>query len=67
VVPGAKKGGARRFRIELVREKPEEVGRIVGVYRRLLSGAIAPGEVFRSLGTEGGYGVVRGSLRVLST
>lgn len=65
VVPSARKSGVRRFRIELVRERPEEVGRIVGVYRRLLGGAIAPGEVFRALGTESGYGVVRGSLRVL--
>lgn len=66
VVPAAQRSGVRRFRIELVREKPEEVGRIVGVYRRLCAGAIAPGEVFRALGTESGYGVVRGSLRVIT-
>ncbi len=65
-VAAAQRSGVRRFRIELVREKPAEVGRIVGVYRDLLAGATAPAEVFRALGTESGYGVVRGSLRVLS-
>lgn len=65
VVAAAKKAGVRRFRVELVREKAEDVARIVETYRRLLAGAIGPAEVFRTLGTEGGYGVVRGSLRVL--
>ncbi|MCC6521310.1 MAG: U32 family peptidase [Polyangiaceae bacterium] len=64
-VPGALASGVRRFRIELVREPAAEVARLVATYRRLLAGALAPAEVFRTLGTESGYGVVRGSLRVL--
>jgi U32 family peptidase len=60
------KSGVRRFRIELVRESAEGAARIVGAYRRLLAGEIGPAEVTRGLHTEGGYGVVRGSLRVLS-
>ena len=59
--------GVRRFRVELVRESPEETQRIVRTYQELLAGRTAPAEVFRGLRTEGGYGVVRGSLRVLST
>jgi U32 family peptidase len=66
VVPAAQRSGVRRFRVELVREKAQDVARIVGAYRRLLAGAVTPAEVFRLLDTEGGYGIVRGSLRVLS-
>ena len=59
--------GVRRFRIELVRETAADVGRLVGAYRALLDGtrerARASG---RTLQTEGGYGVVTGSLRVLA-
>jgi putative protease len=57
--------GVRRFRIELVREPAEEVARVVRAYRALLDGRVAPSEVWRSLRTEDGYGVVKGSLRVL--
>jgi putative protease len=62
--------GVRRFRIELVREGADEVGRIVSAYRRLLSGEASAPEVWRTLrtlGMEGHYGVVRGSLRVLDS
>ena len=65
-LPAAQKSGVRRFRIELVREIAADVGRIVEVYRRLLAGTQAPGDVFRALKTDSGHGVVRGSLRVLS-
>lgn len=65
IVAAAQKGGARRFRIELVREKAADVARIVDAYRRLLAGTLAAHEVFGALKTEAGYGVVRGSLRVL--
>jgi putative protease len=66
LVPGLAAAGVRRFRVELVREAPEEVGRVVGSYRALLAGRAAPAEIWRALRAEGGYGVVRGSLRVLS-
>ena len=65
LVPALQRSGVGRFRIELVREDAELVGRIVGTYRELLAGKRAPAEVGRTLRTEGGYGVVRGSLRVL--
>ena len=66
VVAAAQRSGAQRFRIELVREAPDEVGRVVDAYRRLLRGALAPAELRRALRAEGGYGVVAGSLRVLT-
>jgi putative protease len=58
--------GARRFRIELVREGAAEVTSIVHAYRRLLDGATTPREVLHELHAEGGFGVVKGSLRVLA-
>ncbi len=67
IARAAQRSGARRFRIELVREKAVDVARLVETYRRLLAGALSPADVVRTLGTESGYGVVRGSLRVLST
>jgi putative protease len=65
LVPGLARAGVRRFRVELVREAPADVARVVGEYRALLAGRASPAEVWRSLRAEGGYGVVRGSLRVL--
>jgi putative protease len=65
LVPALLDRGVRRFRIELVREPPAEVARLVRTYRDLLDGRTAAGEVWRTLRTESGYGVVRGSLRVL--
>jgi putative protease len=66
IVASAKLKGVGRFRIELVREDAETTARIVASYRDLLSGAIAPAEVWSRLRTEGHYGVVRGSLRILN-
>ncbi|MFZ9887791.1 MAG: peptidase U32 family protein [Myxococcota bacterium] len=65
LLPKAVQAGVRRFRIELVRENAVDVGRVVTSYRRLLAGSLTPKEVLRELKTDGGYGVVRGSLRVL--
>jgi putative protease len=65
LIPGLRERGVRRFRIELVRETPAEVARVVGMYRSLVEGRAAAGDVWRSLRAESGYGVVRGSLRVL--
>jgi putative protease len=71
VIPALQRSGVRRFRIELVRERAEDVARIVHAYRALLSGRSSPDEVWRGLNsergrTEKGYGVVRGSLRVIA-
>jgi len=65
LVPRLQQLGVRRFRIELVRESAEETARIVKSYRDLLAGNAQPADVIRACRTEGGYGVVRGSLRVL--
>ena len=66
LVPALDRLGVRRLRIELVRESVEQVGKIVSSYRRLLAKELEPKQLWRELGTEQGYGVVRGSLRVLS-
>jgi putative protease len=65
LVPRLRAAGVRRFRVELVRESAADTARIVEHYRRLVAGALAPSELWRALRTAGGYGVVRGSLRVL--
>jgi U32 family peptidase len=65
LVAPARDAGVRRFRIELVREDAPTVERTVQAYRALLEGSQSPDELWRSLRTEGRYGVVRGSLRVL--
>lgn len=62
----AQSAGVRRFRIELVRESPADVARIVSSYRALLEGKSNPRTIFQSLRTDEGYGLVRGSLRVLT-
>ena len=66
LVPALQRAGVRRFRVELVRESAEEVTRAVRSYRDVLDGRQTGREIFRNLRASGGYGVVRGSLRVLS-
>ncbi len=65
LMPRLRDLGVRRFRVELVRESAEETTRIIKSYRDLLAGKVAPRDVFKACQSEGGYGVVRGSLRVL--
>ena len=66
LVPALQRAGVKRFRLELVRESAEETERVVRSYRDLLEGRTSGKEVFRNLRASGGYGVVRGSLRVLN-
>ncbi len=66
LVPALLAAGVQRFRVELVRESAEETTRVVSAYRELLAGRLTGRDVFRDLRATGGYGVVRGSLRVLS-
>jgi putative protease len=66
LVRSAVASGVGRFRIELVREAAGEVTTIVQAYRDLLAGRVEAHDVWRALRTEGRYGVVRGSLRVLT-
>jgi putative protease len=71
LVPALQARGVRRFRIELVREPAADVARLVAAYRALVAGTKTPSETWRDLktmsaGASGGYGVVKGSLRVLA-
>ncbi len=66
LVERAAAAGVGRFRIELVRESAVDVARIVDAYRQLLAGRASAKETVRALRTEAGYGVVKGSLRVLA-
>lgn len=66
MIPNLRDLGVRRFRIELVRENAADVARLVRVYRELVSGQGDAERAWRELRADGGYGVVRGSLRVLS-
>lgn len=66
LLPELALAGVGRYRIELVRESVEDVARLVGAYRRALEAPAHSSQVWRELRAEGGYGVVRGSLRVIS-
>jgi putative protease len=66
LVPALQRAGVTRFRLELVRESAEETTEVVRAYRNLLAGRTSSKEIFRNLRASGGYGVVRGSLRVLN-
>jgi putative protease len=66
LVPHLKGAGVTRLRIELVRESEAQTRQLVAAYRALLAGERTAKHVWRELRTPGGYGVVRGSLRVLS-
>jgi putative protease len=65
LVPRLLELGVRRFRVELVRETPKDVRRVVGTVREVVLGRRDPNDAWRTLRADGGYGVVRGSLRVL--
>jgi len=60
-----REAGVARYRIELVREDAASVATLVSAYRALVDGTRTGKDVWRELKTPGGYGVVRGSLRVL--
>ena len=49
----------------MVATRRPEVARLVDHYRRLLAGRLSATALFRARRTDGGYGVVQGSLRVL--
>jgi putative protease len=66
LVPRLVERGVARFRIELVRERAEDVARLVRAYRALIRGEQDARATLSELRTEGGYGVVKGTLRVLA-
>jgi putative protease len=65
LVPALQKSGVGRFRLELVREDAVAVVDLVAAYRALLAGTASAKATLKRLKTAGGYGVVKGSLRVL--
>jgi U32 family peptidase len=68
LVPALRAAGVGRFRIELVREAPAQVALLVRSYRALIDGTTSARALWQELSSTGcgaGYGVVRGSLRVL--
>jgi putative protease len=69
ILPALADLGVSRFRIELVRESAAETAGLVQGYRRLVARqttAQALWQELRARGCGSGYGVVRGSLRVLA-
>jgi putative protease len=62
---GLKNRGVQRFRIELVRETAIDVTKLIQVYRSLVTEVAPLSQVWAELRAEGGYGVVRGSLRIV--
>jgi len=66
LLPQLAAAGVTRFRIELVRETAADVTRLVGAYRRAIEEPARAHDVWRELRLDGGYGVVKGSLRVVS-
>lgn len=66
MMPQLTEAGVARFRIELVREKPADVTRLVTAYKRAIETPARAHDVWAELRTEGGYGVVKGSLRIVS-
>ncbi len=65
LVAAARGAGVRRFRIELVREDAAAAAELVAAYRALLDDAASPKATLKRVRASGGYGVVKGSLRVL--
>jgi putative protease len=66
LLPELERAGVRRFRIELVRESAADVGRLVAAYRAAVDDPGRAAGTWKDLRADGGYGVVRGSLRVVA-
>ncbi|HEY1191398.1 MAG TPA: U32 family peptidase [Gemmata sp.] len=57
--------GLRTFRVDLLRETPEEVGPLLTRYARVIAGADDGRETWRQLRALNGLGVTRGTLNLL--
>ena len=64
-LPALLAAGYRRFRIELVDHRPDEVTPLVALYRDVLWRRTSPKDAWRWLQTESRFGVTLGSLRVV--
>ena len=54
--------GVRRFRIELLRDDADHIGRLYSLYKQLLSGSVTGEHVWRNLNAMNRVGVTRGTL-----
>ena len=54
--------GVRRFRIELLRDNADHIGRLYSLYTQLLSGSVTGEHVWRNLNAMNRVGVTRGTL-----
>ena len=61
-VPRMKQLGLRHFRVELLRETPEESAALLGRYARVLAGADDGRQAWRQLRVLNQLGVTRGTL-----
>jgi putative protease len=66
LLPQLSSAGVARFRIELVRESADDVTRLVTSYKRAIDDPSRAHDVWRELRTDAGYGIVKGSLRVVT-
>jgi putative protease len=66
LVPELGARGVRRFRIELLREDASLTTHVVRTVHDVIEGRVSAPEAYRALRLTPGYGVVRGSLRVLA-
>jgi putative protease len=57
--------GLRRFRVELLRESPGEVGPLLNAYKRVIAGAENGRETWRKLKAMNQLGVTRGTLQLI--
>jgi putative protease len=57
LVPRLLERGVRRFRVEFVWERGEQVERTLRAYRGMLSGALSPDAALRAVGVQEQYGV----------
>ncbi len=62
IVPELLQAGVRHFRIELLRETPAQIGRLVELYRQLLESRCSGAHVWQSLQAMNQVGVTRGTL-----
>lgn len=62
IVPDLRQAGVIRYRIELLRETPEEIQQLVELYRALLDGLETGPNVWQSLHAMNRVGVTRGTL-----
>jgi putative protease len=64
-VPQMRALGLRRFRVELLRETPEQVGPLLTAYRRVIAGADDGRETWKKLRAMNQLGVTRGTLQLV--